>query len=38
MKQDVYTSLSQVHKDAYRLDSHIRDTITNEMWRDYENN
>lgn len=38
MKQDINVSLSQVHENDYRLYPHIRDTIANEMWRDYENN
>jgi len=33
-EQNVDVSLSQVHEDDYRLNSHIRDNIANEMWRD----
>lgn len=38
MERDIHTSFFQVREDDYRLGSHIRDTIANEMWRYYENN
>jgi len=30
--------VSQLHEDDYRLGSKIKDRISNEMWRTYENN
>jgi len=38
LEQDLQVSAAQPREDDYRLDSHIRDNIANEMWQHYVNN
>ena len=38
MEEDINVSHSQTHEDDYRIMSHIRDIITNQMWAYYSNN
>jgi len=38
MEQEGEPAVSQLRDDDYRLGSEIRDRISNEMWRNYENN
>ncbi|KAL2343348.1 hypothetical protein Fmac_004633 [Flemingia macrophylla] len=38
MEEDVDTMSSQGREEDYREGSNIRDSIANEMWRDYQNN
>ncbi|KAL2341130.1 hypothetical protein Fmac_009070 [Flemingia macrophylla] len=38
MEEDVDTMSTQVREEDYREGSNLRDSIANEMWRDYQNN
>ena len=38
LEQDLQVSAAQPHEDDYRIGSHIRDNIANEMWQHYVNN
>ena len=38
LEQDLQVSATQPHEDDYRIGSHIRDNIENEMWQHYVNN
>ena len=38
MEQEGEPAVSQLRDDDYRLGSEIRDRISNEMWRNYQNN